>query len=420
MNKKRTLLIIIATVILIFGIWFVFSVGWTSTPSNLDQNSSGFSFSNLFPFGKSDGVSIIPTDISNGIAPTTTPIISKVGLSRVWSEPVSGATFVQDDASTSIRFVEKATGHVYDTNIETGDIQRITNTTITKIEDIIWSIDGESFVGQKEQGDFVNTFSVSIDDIEEVPGTTTDISNLRETTITEFPFNVVSLSRSPTTNRIFYLTEEGNGVSAYISDFTNKTANLVWRSSLSEWHSDWYSDSSVLITTKSSDSEPGYSFTLGTKTGNFEKILGPKDGLLGAVLGNYLIYSYNSDNGWVSFAYNLDNELEQGLTPRVIPEKCTATSRDSSIIYCLIDYKTPLHIDDWYQGLTHTKDSVWAYNLENGASEEISDLSIANTDIDGLNATISPNDVWLMFINRIDRSLWLLPIDPEKEVKHHD
>ncbi len=417
MNKKRIIIVLVIVVGLTLvagGLFFLSQKG----DSERIGNGGVFDF---LPFGRGSEAPLQEGDTRNPTnnVPQDPQDINSIAtgrfLTKVWPEPISGATFVETETSTNIRFVEKATGNVYQINLETGQVDRLTNTTLPKFENIVWNQGASAFIGQRENNLFIETLSVRL--LPAADGATTSDFSLLETSTSDLPPGIVALDRSPETDRIFYLVLSGNGVVGYIANFDGSNRTQIWQSAITGWVVDWVSSNEILLTTKASVDSEGYSFVLSTN-GNMRPLIGPKKGLTLSYNNNQgvFIYSETSPSGENRMYAQRLNSLEPiQIAPYSFPEKCIWTSQEFSFLICAVDSAgDSVSIDDWYKGLYQHKDQIWVHDTAR-SSKVMSDLGSAGIDIDATNLTLSPEEDWLLFANQNDSGLWLLPIEIPEE-----
>ena len=130
MRKILTILTTIVSIIIIaFLLWYL-----------LLRNPSmpvGEVVRNVLPFGSGNDATAPIADSSPPIgadgqliidkfsAPTTT-----TGLFRISEEPVAGMVVLNNGTSTIVRYVDRATGHIYDADLATLKKVKVTNQTL--------------------------------------------------------------------------------------------------------------------------------------------------------------------------------------------------------------------------------------------------------------------------------------------------
>ncbi|MBX4189564.1 hypothetical protein KW785_03160, partial [Candidatus Parcubacteria bacterium] len=102
-----------------------------------------------------------------------------------------------------------------------------------------------------------------------------------------------------------------------------------------------------------------------------------------------------------------------GIFPTTLAEKCVWSVKQKSVIFC----STPTNglsaeePDNWYQGLTHFSDNIWKFDTDNTtATLLVEPKKSFGVDLDVIRPQLSPNEDYLLFINKTDLSLWALKL----------
>ena len=137
MSKNTSILIIIGTFLLIVGGLIFFYVS-----SNNSGNISPTTQATSSPFGDNSGDRTIDTNTQTTDFINKNNNIKKDQLIQLYKNPTSGSVFVTNkNNKTVVKFVDRAVGNIYQyvPGIENGEVTRITNTTIPKIQETVWS-----------------------------------------------------------------------------------------------------------------------------------------------------------------------------------------------------------------------------------------------------------------------------------------
>jgi len=133
---KKILIISIIMVLFAFIFWFFYS-------DEAGGNREEVTIRDWFPFGRTS--EITPPPGSNNppsgnpdLPGTETPKILP-RLRRISESPIAGASVFNRGEDLVIRFVDRATGHIFETTTESGTLQRISNTTLPKIREAVWT-----------------------------------------------------------------------------------------------------------------------------------------------------------------------------------------------------------------------------------------------------------------------------------------
>ena len=170
----------------------------------------------------------------------------------------------------------------------------------------------------------------------------------------------------------------------------------------------------VVAYTKPSSGVPGYAYTVAN--GNLSKILGPLNGLMVTTnnVGNRVAYSYVEDGTTKLFSKNLTSGNISEILPATLAEKCVWSTKYINEVYCgaPTDNIRSNEPDNWYQGETHFSDRLWRFDTDSEIAEIlIEPKSSLSIDIDVYQPKLSPNEDYLIFINKNDLSLWVLKLE---------
>ncbi len=355
----------------------------TDTKNTTTNNSVGTSTSgSLYGTTPTTGTSTTPT--ASAPAPETTPITPDKVL---------------------IRYVERATGNVFESPVPDVVETRLSSTRIPQIHDALFGNGGKSVVLRyvKEDNQTIETFAG------QVPATPEG-----EMQGVFFNENITNMTVSPDSSRLFYLFNFDTGATGTTSGFAGDNKFQLFDMPYTEWLSQWINTKNILLTTKASGLASGYAYSVDSTSGVFNKVLGNINGLttLGSPDGKWILY--NSYEGQ-SLSLGLYNTEEKSLKPYAIgdlPEKCAFTA-DSLYIYCGAPKKIPggLYPDDWYQGSVLFTDSVIRFNITTGGVESVADVSmIAGVDIDVYKPFIDPTGQYFVFEDKHNYSLWALAL----------
>lgn len=325
------------------------------------------------------------------VGPPTEP--EKRPLTLLSAEPVAGFKVLKN----GVRFIERRTGHVWDIGPQGENKERISNTTIPKIFEAVWSQTNPSkailkyFVGED-----VRIVSV------EFVATSTKAAVL--------PANILSAAYAPDKNRILYLLPSGQGARTIAADPDNTKQSEVFFSPFQEWEISWPEKNTISYLSRPSAVAAGFLFSYDLQKGAFNKILGDILGLEAkwSASGQKVLYSAYSESAQRPqlFIYDLKTKQAQDLQTQTLAAKCVFDRTDEDKIYCGIDPALPqaLWPDEWLRGVTATLDIIWEINLETGEKKILNaDQAFNISRID-----ISADDQFLYFVDKNNNSLWSL------------
>ncbi|MBP6912007.1 MAG: hypothetical protein KBB88_02300 [Candidatus Pacebacteria bacterium] len=433
---KKWLIIIGVVLVLVLGIFFYI----TNTQKNTsDTKSEGVvdTFLHLLPFGKNE--TTIPaenetsdmTEISNDTVEQGEMTLPR--LRKLSEKSVAGATgiikqraieipqSIQEETVPTpttevttatptvenidfVRYIEKATGNIYDIAVDHTTPTRITNTTIPRISEAYFANEGNNVLLRYLENDnkTIRTWSGAV-----VLDGENSLSRLAGLFLDD---NITTLSVSPDGTQIFYMKNIGDITYGYISLLNGSDVRQIFDTSFSQWLSQWQRADTISLTTKATGYLEGYVYHLTTKGKNFKKILGPTFGLTTNedLKGIYTLYSYTTAKGMQLRVYNETTGEQKNAPFNTFPEKCT-WSKKETVVYCAVpsSLDSRVYPDDWYQGLYFSTDSIWRFDPNNGVGIFVADVYKEGGEmVDAINLGLTPDENMLYFTNKRDNVLW--------------
>lgn len=405
-NSMKKLLSIIAIVIVlaVAGWYFFFHKSILVTTPGNGGNPFGTA-PNSLPNqpGTGGGTGGAGTD-STTTAATNVPVLFKVS-----SDPVAGAViFANKDKREMIRYVDRASGHIYEVNPENLIKTEIENTTAPKVYDALWKADGSGVI--------IRTLASDEDTIKNtslllVPPKATTTGAEYSVAATDLRGSITSPVLSGTS--LAYVLKDTGTIG--ISGFGGEKPTSVYTSAFTEWQLDW-AGANLALTTNASRTADGFAYLLNVKSGSLTKILGPLTALTTKTSpdGSRIVYSYIASTGTSFNVENIKTKTTSPVLPVTLPEKCTWSAKKASVLYC----GTPLggvgagEPDDWYRGVTHFADQIWKFDVDTGVAALLVEPKKAfGQSLDVINPEVSPNEDYLLFMNKTDLSLWALKLD---------
>lgn len=296
----------------------------------------------------------------------------------------------------SIRYVERATGHISQMYLDTKASGEISNSTIPNIYETFFDKTASSVLYRylSDDGKTITSFLASLG------GTKGEF----------LASNILDISVSPDGTKFFYLTKTYSGSVGSIRSFKDTKKTMVFTSSLQELLSQWVTDQKIYLTTKASASVNGTVFSLNTVSGVLTKLLGGVPGLttLANKDGSVILYSTSTSRGPKLQLFDTKTHSTKDLGLYSLPEKCVW---NETRIYCA----TPHSIggnqlpDSWYQGTTSFDDYFVKIDSQTG---QVSSLASGTpeTPVDGTHLFLNKQESTLFFINKKDSTLWSLEL----------
>lgn len=212
-------------------------------------------------------------------------------------------------------------------------------------------------------------------------------------------------SVSPDGLSLFFLKAQSDGVVGIITDAQGKNPRKIFSSPLTEWRSQWVNATTIAMTTLASSEADGYLYFLNPTTGDFRKVLGPIRGLTTNISpdGNMVLFSTSSNRTLNLATYSISTGIILKRDLATLPEKCTW--QNNLLVVCAVpsNLSNGQYPDDWYQGNVAFNDSFWSLDVQQGTT---TNLISSNQKFDAYAITMSPNNSYFYFINKIDGTLW--------------
>ena len=404
MNRKILISTVSVTVIAVVGvsIWFFFFRNTTPAPTT--NPTTGL------PFGEGGG-NITPNEQTSTINGTISDSGNKPAnkLFQISDSPVAGflAFSPKKDAPTVIRYVDRATGHIYDVNPFTLEKIKVTNNTLTKIVEAYFKNDGSAVLMRSlANGDIVRNISLAL-----VAPKASSTDALYTVTATELRGNMGDVWVGPN-NFLAYSLIDDNSIST--SNFDGTKATRLFSSPFTDWRVRFDDSANIVLVTKASANVSGFAYNLSTKTGSLSKLVGPLNALtlIQSPDGRRFAHSHNSKGQTIFALQTVETGEITNILPATFADKCVWSKKKTNILYC----GTPNSIgafepDGWYQGTSHFSDQIWSFDTVNKIAENLANPGgNTNIGIDVLNPNLSSNEDYLVFINKNDLTLWALKL----------
>lgn len=416
---KKIIVILIGVV----SITLVAFLGWYFLIGDGQEVPIGEIIKNSLPFGFGEDAPGLTTTTSTssdnivGESFGTDKFGSPVNnLFRISDTPVAGAVVFTRNAETIVRYVNRATGHIYDVTLPKevgpGPIEKIkiTNNTLPKIYEAYFRPDGNAVLlrSLKDDSDVVENLSITL-----TPPKATSSDTLYTISSTPLRGDIGAVAVAGSGNTLFYVLRDTSSV--VTSAFDGTGAKTLLTSVFSNWRLAMAGNSLVAYT-KASASAAGYTYTLNTSSGALTKILGPLNGLVAISnnSGSRVLYSYVDNNRTKLIAKNVQNNALSEISPATLAEKCVWSTKKVDILVCGTPTDELGHgePDNWYRGVTHFSDRIWSFDTGTETAQVLAEPKESlGVDIDVMEPKLSPNENFLIFVNKTDLSLWALRLE---------
>ena len=406
-NKKNLMIVFIAVLVVAIALgiayYFFFMRGGEGelvTPPTL-------------PVGPSGELPIIPPGQGGALTPGgVNALIPR--LRQITSEPVGGAgifdiTNTDKTKSTLIRYIQRADGNIFETKTDTLAVNRISNKTIPKIYEAIWGNAGDAVITRqlKDDNETIESFAAKLS------GNAS--STERELSGVYLPQKISVLTISPDKSKMFYLYPTNGGIGGIFAGADGSKKTLIFESALSEWLASFADNKTIVLTTKPSAGAKGFAYFLNTNAGEIRKIVGGIAGLTILVSPDkkLALYSESSGGSFRTKIYNLIENSAGDFELQTLPEKCVWSRNEPVVVFCAVPTTLPTgdYPDSWYQGRVVFSDDIWKINTATGeTSRLISPETFINKTIDVINPLLNESESFLLFMNKIDLTPWVLDI----------
>lgn len=314
---------------------------------------------------------------------------------KITDKPVASAEI----SNNYLRYIDKLNGHLFQTDWNGENIEKISNTTILNIFDVAWGKNGESAIIKfLKNGEDINIYSAEFNG---------------SSMIGEFlPINTKSADMSIFENKIAYLTDEKNKGVIFISNNNNSEKKQIISLPVNDFDVLWQNKENLILTSKPSFSDKGIMYSLNLNNKIIKKI---SEGF-----GIYGIVSYDGENIFLSESVknsvknkilNLKDKKEYEISLKTLPQKCVFSKLKKEVVFCAIPFITQGFLpDDWYKGKTVFRDIIYEINYLTNENKIINE-EFNKYSMDAINLKLSPDEKFLFIINKKDNTLWRIKIN---------
>lgn len=359
-----------------------------------------------------------PSSVSSSTQASHQNEEKEVFFEKIWNEPVAGYSFVDYQtidtststsknttisSSTSLFFVERATGHIYKKGVfDKKDAIKLSNTTIAGVYDAYF-FDNNTRVLMRYLRESDNTI-VSL--TAKLPPLSVSVT-LPLQAVTTLENNIVSVAVSPDQKTLSYLVKTTSGSDLY--EIKGDKRTKIRSYDLSELTL-LYKGQTLFVSQKPTAFEKTYFFQH-DKTQAFGGRTGQK--IIFSQTKNSDIYlsSYFSAVGIQTYTDSLTASKTKSFSSVTLVDKCTSSQIDSYFV-CGVPKVIPIQSfgfpDDWYRGLATFNDTLTLLNTKYYTETTISNLEEeTGEEMDIIKLTTNANDSFLAFTNKKNNTLWV-------------
>ncbi|MBX2866501.1 hypothetical protein KTR10_00875 [Candidatus Kaiserbacteria bacterium] len=382
---KKILLYSGITIIIILIIVFLYIL-FFGTPKDASEV-----FTN---FGIGGGVADTPVSIPDSVIDETpSALLTKGGpLFRLSNRSVAGMTFV---GTTTVRYTEKGTGHVYEIDLLERTEEQVSFTTFERVMSAEFSSEGTVVLYEIEDGNQNETL-VGFLTKDDAGGGSIDGSLL--------PIGAHSAGFVGNEGSIQYILPTPAGSSIYTYNPTTVEETFVAQVPHQALRSAWPSH----VYTKPTAELPGYVYNIDLGTPTYVT-----EGGFGLTTDTYdkgIIVTTFTD-GFVE-SIKIEGDTVRNFAFPTFPEKCADTHQATTTIVCAGSQEFPdgmTYPDDWYKGIISFEDTFWIIR-ENSGARPLYNPAEESKFFDVSRLTANTDGSFLLFTDKNDDSLWLLDL----------
>lgn len=389
-----------------------------NNPTFNPLNPNGGTGSNNLPIRQAS------TTLSTNTSATKEPIVRLLVV-----DPVAAAISTSTSRGVVIRYIDRATGHIFEIGQDYTSPYRVTNTTIPKILGAKWSPNGSDALisYMRNDNEFVTDLYIHINEIFTKANASSTASTTPATGLLTTQTKVVGNGNqltvlSPSGKKVFYLSGVGQILDGYISNPDGTSLSKVWRTPVSNWVADWVKEgastktdtgSKIALYVKPISIGTGFGYLFDPNTKGFDKVgQGGKGFTMKVNKSATYAITATTEGGRISTNFvNIKTNTSTIAPIRTLPEKCSWSTVSDKVIYCAVpdEVKTAQYPDAWYMGEISFSDTIWKTNIETGEVVKLANLFNETSDlIDAIDLSVAPGDIYVTFMNKEDLSLYMV------------
>lgn len=390
-------LLLVALVLVGLLWWYTFLRG---QQQNLAQTDAGRGAGAPAPsFGSPVGSTYNNVISTIASSQTESPSAPHEQLTKINQAPTAGFAFVAG-TSTTLRFVERSSGYVFDATLASGTLNRLTDTLVPRVYEALIARNGRVVERTYEDG----TITTIAGDVV-LSSTSTNPGKLKGSRL---PDNIPSIALDPTGREFFYVAPQGSGFAGVRAPWDGTKLRVEFTTNISGWQIRWLSDGRLVLVQNAADGVTGYAYEL--RNGVLVPLV---QGLgltaLPRASSTAILYGQSSGNSLSLSARLSASTTAIALPVRTVADKCVWSPGKTLVAYCAAPIRNPGSdfLDRWYRGEVHSADAWWQIDVSAGSATLIYTPS-ANTTIDVEDPVIDDSGMYIAFTNAVDKSLWLL------------
>lgn len=332
------------------------------------------------------------TELAPGESVEITP---EQKLFRITDFPVTSPSLNKQE--DKILYYKKSGGDLLSSDLDGKNQTKISNITVVGLLEAIWA----------STRDRAAVFYL---DNETVKG----FLHIGTSSVAVLPQGIKSFSWSPDGKSLAYLLPKNDRLDLITADASGRNSKKVFTTPIGDASINWVSADRIVFSTAPSGLAEGYLYVYLRSSGVFNKIVGPLFGLstLWSADGSRLLLGATNALGKrLDLAVRDSSGKELSLAgSRTLPQKCVW--QGTAAFYCAVPRAISAETvwpDDYLRGELNTSDRLLFTDYAKKENKEI----LNTGDFDMSDMLLNKTANWLVFVNRIDGSLWSLKIRPD-------
>lgn len=388
---KRTIIISIGVlVIVLLAAAWIYLLFFTN-------GTKGVNFGDLNIFPDDDDTIVVETQPISTPNELTEVALDDSPLQQLTTKAVIGYRFIEKEGGGSaVVFAEEGTGHMFEIDLTNNTEKRISNTTIADASVAVFSASGTEAViltGDDTSEAFLGTITSEEESMElrSIPANISDIVAKNDSEVW-----FAQESNGQTIGRQLNMRTLSERV-LFTAPFTS--ARVTWGESASGDH---------YIFPRPAARLPGYLYGVSDEGLSHTGIEG--FGLSALAGEDFVLVGKVADEFYRSTLVNKVNGEITRFVPNLLPEKCVFAPSDVFSLYCAasIDEVGEGLPDSWYRGDLRFSDQLWHMSASTSDATIINNFELeSGRQIDVASITIDETGSKLLFVNKLDNSLWL-------------
>lgn len=369
------------------------TAGGGGAAQEFTDSTGGSAFARLLGFGQSTEGDLLTTSSpgEGGKVEQRAP-----RFWRVTSAPVAGAAFVAG-SSTRLRYVERASGHLFEADPRSGAVTRTSNTLTPRVYEA--SIGGGNSV----------VLRVLKDGEPSTLGgrATTTVDNVAELTLTDLGSAVQDIVAYPDVPQLLMIANAGSNNHLIRSNVDGGNPKQLLALPGGDFRIQLAGESIILIE-RAASGVTGNAYRVAATLVPIVRNIPGLTAKIQAVTQSIILSS--DDGARLRLFVEGTNTSRTEIALATTAEKCVWAPRGQTA-YCAAPNDTvpPQFLDRWYRGEIHTEDIWYTIDTSTGKANPLFKIDSASA-IDVENPIIDPSGEYIAFQNARDKSLWVLRI----------